>query len=189
MKRQRRRFRKQVQRLKVKHFKFLDESSVNMSLTRQYGRGAPGQRVVEGTPLPSGPQTTTLAVVGLAGITAPLVLRGAVNGSLFFTYMEQCVAPTLQAGDILFLDNLSAHKVPGLEALVAARGARLIYLPPYSSDLNPIEWVWSKVKAILRRLKARTFDDLVEALRQALRAVTPQDIQGWFTHCGYPIRG
>lgn len=187
MKRQRRRFRKKVQGLDAGHFKFLDESSVNTSLTRLYGRAAPAQRVVEGTPLPSGPQTTTLAVVGLAGLTAPLVCSGAVNGSFFYQYIEQCVAPSLQRDDILFLDNLAAHKVAGIEALIEAQGARVIYLPPYSSDFNPIEWVWSKVKAILRRLKARTFDDLVEALQQALRAITPEDIQGWFAHCGYPI--
>lgn len=187
MKRQRRRFRKKVHSLDAGHFKFLDESSVNTSLTRLYGRGAPAQRVVEGTPLPSGPQTTTLAMVGLAGLTAPLVCSGAVNGSFFYRYMEQCVVPTLQCGDILFLDNLSSHKVAGLDALVEGCGARLICLPPYSSDFNPIEWVWAKVKTLLRRLKARTFDDLVEALRQALQAITPEDIQGWFAHCGCPI--
>lgn len=187
MKRKRRRFRKEVETLDMSHFKFLDESSVNVSLTRLYGRAAPDRRVVDSAPLPSGPQTTTLAVVGLDGITAPLVLSGAVNGHIFYHYMEQCVAPSLQAGDILFLDNLASHKVAGLAALVEARGARLLYLPPYSSDFNPIEWVWSKVKTILRRLKARTFSDLIEALQQALRAITLEDIQGWFAHCGYAI--
>ncbi len=85
------------------------------------------------------------------------------------------------------MDNLSAHKVAGIEALIEACGARLIYLPPYSPDFNPIELAWSKVKTILRRLKARTFPDLIEALKQALLAITPQDVQGWFAHCGYAI--
>ena len=168
-------------------FKFLDESSVNTSLTRLYGRAAPGERVVDSAPLPSGPQTTTLAVMGLEGITAPLVLSGAVNGTVFYGYIQYCVAPTLQAGDVLFMDNLSAHRVAGIEYLIRARGAHLIYLPPYSSDFNPIEWAWSKIKTILRRLKARTFPDLIEALRRALLAITPQDAQGWFAHCGYAI--
>lgn len=187
MKRKRTAFKKQVAPLEVERFKFLDESSVNLSLTRRYGRAAPDQRVVDSTPQPSGPQTTTLAVVGLAGISAPLVLPGALNGNSFYGYVEQCVVPTLQPGDVLFMDNLSAHKVTGIAALIEACGARLIYLPPYSPDLNPIELAWSKVKTILRRLKARTFPDLIEALQQALLAITPQDVQGWFAHCGYAI--
>lgn len=187
MKRKRTQFKKEVAELDVDRFKFLDESSVNWSMTRLYGRAAPDQRVVDSAPLPSGPQTTTLAVIGLTGITAPLVLSGAVNGSVFYSYLEQCVVPTLQPGDVLFMDNLPAHKVAGIEALIIASGAYLIYLPPYSSDFNPIELAWSKVKTNLRRLKARTFPDLIEALKQALRAITPQDIRGWFTHCGYAI--
>jgi transposase len=171
----------------VKHFKFLDETCVNTSLTRLYGRAAPGERVVDSTPLHSGLQTTTIAVLGLKGVTAPLVLPGAITGAVFAEYLAQCVAPTLKRGDILFLDNLSAHKVAGLEALVQARGARLVYLPPYSADFNPIEWAWSKVKAHLRRLKARTAEALLEALAQALGAITSQDIRGWFAHCGYAI--
>ncbi len=187
MKRQRTLFQKAVGELDVAQFKFLDESSVNLSLTRLYGRAAPDQRVVDQVPLPSGPQTTTLAVMGLTGVTAPLVLSGAVNGPVFYGYIAQCVVPTLQPGDMLFMDNLPAHKVAGIEALIEAQGARLIYLPPYSPDFNPIELAWSKVKAMLRRLKARTLPNLIDALKLALLAITPQDIQGWFAHCGYAI--
>jgi transposase len=171
----------------IAHFKFLDESGVNLSMTRLYGRAAPDQRVVDSAPLPSGPRTTTLAVIGATGITAPLVLSGAVNGVIFAGYIAQCVGPTLQPGDILFMDNLSAHKVAGIATLIEACGAHLIYLPPYSSDFNPIELAWSKVKTILRRLKARTFPALIEVLKQALLAITPQDVQGWYAHCGYAI--
>ncbi len=187
MKRQRTRFQKEVAELDVTRFKFLDESGVNLSLTRLYGRAAPDQRVVDHVPQPAGPQTTTLAVIDLTGIAAPLVLSGAVNGTVFYGYIARCVVPTLQPGDVLFMDNLPAHKVAGLDALIEAQGARLIYLPPYSPDFNPIELAWSKVKTLLRRLKARTFLDLVAALKQALLAITPQDIQGWFAHCGYAI--
>ena len=123
----------------------------------------------------------------LDGVMAPLVLSGAVNGTVFYSYIEQCVVPTLKSGDILFMDNLSAHKVAGLEELIQACGAHLIYLPPYSPDFNPIELAWSKVKSILRRLKARTFPYLIKALKQALLAITPQDIHAWFAHCGYAI--
>jgi transposase len=187
VKRKRTWFKKKVALLEVEQFKFLDESSVNLSLTRLYGRAAPDQRVVDSTPQPSGPQTTTLAVIGLTGITAPLVLPGALNGNSFYGYIEQCVVPTLKPGEVLFMDNLSAHKVAGIKALIEACGARLLYLPPYSPDFNPIELAWSKVKTILRRLKARTWPDLIEALKQALLAITPQDVQGWFAHCGYAI--
>ena len=187
MKRKRSLFRKEVAALEVERFKFLDESSINLSLTRLYGRAAPAQRVVDSTPQPSGPQTTTLALIGWTGITAPLVLSGAVNGTVFYGYIQHCVVPTLKPGDILFMDNLSAHKVAGLEELIRSCGAHLIYLPPYSSDFNPIELAWSKLKIILLRLKARTFPDLIEALHQALLAITPQDIQAWFAHCGYAI--
>ena len=187
MKQQRSQFRNEVSDLDVKHFKFLDESSVNLSLTRLYGRAAPGERVVDSVPQPSGPQTTTLAVIGWNGISAPLVMSGAVNGTVFHGYIEQCVLPTLQPGDILFMDNLSAHKVAGLKELIQSCGAHLIYLPPYSPDFNPIELAWSKVKTILRRLKARSWSDLIEALKEALQAITTQDIHGWFAHSGYPI--
>ena len=187
MKRKRRAFKQAVAALDATRFKFLDESSVNLSLTRLSGRAAPGERVVDSTPLHSGPQTTTLAVIDLAGISAPLVLPGAVNGTVFYGYLQHCVVPTLQPGDVLVMDNLSAHKVAGIEDLIRACGAHLLYLPPYSSDFNPIEWAWSKVKTNLRRLKARTFPDLIEALKQALLAISPQDIRGWFAHCGYAI--
>ena len=156
-------------------------------MTRWYGRAAPGERVVDSVPQPSGPQTTTLAVIGWTGITAPLVLSGPVNGTVFSGYIEQCVIPTLQPGDILFMDNLSAHKVAGLAELIRSHGAYLIYLPPYSPDFNPIEFAWSKVKTILRRLKARTLPDLIDALKQALQTITPQDIHAWFAHCSYAI--
>jgi transposase len=168
VKRKRRQFQKEVAQLAVEHFKFLDESSMNIDLTRLYGRAAPGQRVVDSVPQPSGPQTTTLAVIGWTGINAPLVLSGPVNGTVFYGYIEQCVVPTLQPDDILFMDNLSAHKVAGLEELLRSHGAHLIYLPPYSADFNPIELAWSKIKTILRRLKARTVPDLIDALQHGL---------------------
>lgn len=187
MKRKRSQFRKEVSELDVKHFKFLDESSINTDMTRLYGRAAPGQRVVDSVPQASGPQTTTLAVIGWEGVSAPLMLSGSVNGSVFYAYIEQFVVPTLEPGDVLFMDNLSAHKVAGVEELIRSHGAHLIYLPPYSPDFNPIELAWSKVKTILRRLKARTWPDLIEALKEALLAITPQDIHSWFAHCGYAI--
>src|SRR3970282_1509806 len=113
-----------------------------------------------------GPERPPRAWNGSGGLSGRLVLWGAVNGTVCYGYMQQCVVPPLQPGEVLFMDNLSAHKVAGIEDLIRARGAHLIYLPPYSSDFNPIEWAWSKIKTILRRLKARTFPDLIEALHK-----------------------
>ena len=110
-----------------------------------------------------------------------------MTGNIFYSYLEPCVVPTLTAGDILLMANLSAHKVAGIDTRIEACGARLSYLPPYSSDFNPIELIWAKVKTALRRLKARTFPDLIKALKQALLSITPQDINGCFAHCGYTI--
>jgi transposase len=156
-------------------------------LTRLFGRAAPGQRVVEATPDDSGPHYTTVAALGQQGISAPWVFEGAMNSLTFETYVETQLCPTLDPEDIVVLDNLSAHKSARISQLIAARGARLEYLPPYSADFNPIELCWAKVKGAWRAAKARTLDALIEALAQALRAIRPQDAQAWFAHCGYGL--
>jgi transposase len=171
----------------LRHVKCIDEIGLNLGLTRLYGRAAPGERVTEGTPDYSGPHYTTIAALGLDGVTAPWIFEGAMTTLVFETYVEAELAPTLHRGDIVLADNLSAHKSAEAQRLVAKRGARLEFLPPYSSDFNPIELCWSKVKTALRAAKARTFDALLEALAHALRSVSPADIEAWFAHCGYAI--
>jgi transposase len=136
--------------------KFLDESGVNLGMTRLYGRATPGERVVEATPGISGPHYTVVAALGVQGVQAPLLFEGAMTRLAFETYIEDVLTPTLRRGDILLMDNLSAHKSASARAALEARGVQLIFLPPYSSDLNPIEQCWSKVKAALRAAKART---------------------------------
>jgi len=169
------------------HLKFIDEIGLHLGLTRLYGRAAPGERVTEGTPDYSGPHYTTLAAIGLRGVEAPWIFEGAMTTLAFQTYVEAELAPTLRHGDIVLADNLSAHKSPEAQRLIEARGAQLEFLPPYSSDFNPIELCWSKVKAALRAAKARTFADLLDALASALRSVSRADIQDWFAHCGYAL--
>ena len=164
---------------------FLDEFGAHLGLTRSYGRAAPGQRVTEGTPDYSGPHYTVVAILSLTGIAAPWVIEGAMNGAAFATYAQHELGPSLQTGDILVIDNLSAHKNAEARAALEARGVQLVFLPPYSADYNPIELCWSKVKQALRSAKARTFDSLLEAVRTALLAVAPDQAQGWFKHCGY----
>ena len=164
---------------------FLDEFGAHLGMTRTYGRAAPGQRVVEATPDYSGPHYTVVATINLAGVVAPWVFEGAMNGNTFATYAQHELAPSLQADDIVVIDNLSAHKSAAAQACLEARGVQVVYLPPYSSDFNPIELCWAKVKQALRSAKARTFDALLEALRTALLSVSPEDVKAWFKHCGY----
>ncbi len=190
VKRLRRKFGQQIkQELSevIQHLKFIDEMGAHLGLTRLYGRAAPGERVVEATPGYSGKHYTILATLGWNSVTAPWVLDGPMDTVAFETYVAQVLAPTLQVRDIVLLDNLSAHKAESIAQLVEARGARLEFLPPYSSDFNPIELCWSKVKTALRNAKARTLDALLKALVEALESVSLQDIHAWFKHCGYVL--
>jgi transposase len=169
------------------HLKFIDESGAHLGLTRLFGRAAPGQRVVEATPGYSGKHYTIIAALGLTEITATWLLEEAMTREAFELYVEQVLGPTLRVGDIVLIDNLNVHKSENARQAIEARGAQLQFLPPYSPDLNPIEKCWAKVKTVLRRLKARTFDELVEALDLAFQAITPEDARAWFAHCGYVI--
>jgi transposase len=187
VKRQRRAYQQRMTHELLRRLVFFDESGVNLGLTRLYGRAAPGERVVEATPGISRQHYTLLAAVHWKGLRAPLVLPGAINGFIFHTYVRDLLAPTLKAGYLVVIDNLPAHKVAGVREAIEARGAHLVYLPPYSSDLNPIEQCWAKVKQALRTAKARTFDALLDALAKALRSITPADILAWFHHCGYAV--
>jgi transposase/uncharacterized protein YnzC (UPF0291/DUF896 family) len=171
----------------VKRLKFIDESGANLGLTRLCGRAAPGQRVVEATPGYSGPHYTLLATLGWREVTAPWIFEGSIDRVAFEAYVRSQLLPTLRRGDIVVMDNLSAHTGETIRQLIEARGARLEFLPPYSPDFNPIELCWSKVKAALRAAKARTFEALLEALTKALRSISLTDIHDWFAHCGYVL--
>jgi transposase/uncharacterized protein YnzC (UPF0291/DUF896 family) len=171
----------------VKRLKFIDESGAHLGLTRLFGRAAPGQRIVEATPGYSGPHYTVVATLGWKEVMAPWIFEGAMNRVAFETYVRSQLLPTLRRGDIVVLDNLSAHTGETIRQLIEARGVRVQFLPPYSSDFNPIELCWSKIKTALRAAKARTFDALLEALTKALRSISLTDIQNWFAHCGYAL--
>lgn len=128
---------------------------------------------------------TAVAAVRLDGLVAPFTIDAAMDGEIFLTYIEQVLVPTLRAGDVVVMDNLSAHKRPQVVRLIEAAGAVVMYLPPYSPDFNPIEMIWSKVKRLLRSFAARTIDALHDAFGRAFAAVTTDDIAGCFRHCGY----
>jgi transposase len=170
-----------------KHLKFLDESGIHWGLTRLFGRAEPGVRVDETTPAYSGPHDTVVATMGLQGVLAPWVLEGSMNTVTFEADVEHELAKTLAPDDIVLLDNLSAHTSEKTRLLIEARGARRVFLSPYSPDFNPIELCWSKVKTALRAAKARTFEALLDALADALWAVSPADVEAWFAHCGYAL--
>ena len=158
---------------------FLDECSVNTGMTRLYGRGMSDERVVDYTPDVRFERTTLLSSVRLNGDMVPLVFEGSLNGDLFKEYISKCLAPTLHKGDIVIMDNLPSHKVKGVVEPILLTGASILYLPPYSPDLNPIEMMWSKIKAYLRKIKARTFHELAVAIVDALDSVSSSDICGW----------
>ncbi|MGE5754142.1 MAG: IS630 family transposase [Planctomycetaceae bacterium] len=164
---------------------FLDESGATTAMTRRYGRAPRGQRVDAAVPHGHWKVVTLTAAVRLGGVGACLAFDGATDTACFETYVDACLVPTLKPGDILLRDNLPCHKTAEVQRLLRSAGAEVRYLPAYSPDLNPIEKLFSKLKALLRSAAARTVDALIEAIGDALRAVTPGDIVGWFEHCGY----
>lgn len=164
---------------------FIDESGAKTNMTRLYGRAKEGQRAVDDTPSGHWCTTTMISSVRWDGSTACMVVDGATTKDIFKAYVENILLPTLRPGDVVVLDNLSSHKNQEVRDLIESVGAELWFLPPYSPDLNPIEKMWSKIKAILRKLKARTEKTLIEAIAYALESVTAADAKGWFKSCGY----
>jgi transposase len=162
---------------------FLDESGITTTMTRLYGRAPAGQRVVEATPQSHWNVVTLIGGLRLSGMVAPMTVEAATDGDVFLAYVEHFLCPVLRPGDVVVMDNLSAHKVNGVRDLIEAVGAQLLYLPPYSPDLNPIEKAWSKIKQILRATKARTAETLDQAISEALRLITADNATAWFRLC------
>jgi len=165
----------------------VDECGSNINLTPTYARAPRGARAYGTAPRNTATNTTLIASMSTAGMGAALVLTGATDAAAFVAYVEQVLGPTLTPGQIVVLDNLSAHKDTRVRAAIEARGCALWYLPAYSPDLSPIEEAFAKLKNLLRRAAARTREALVEAIAQALDLITAADAQGFFQHCGYPV--
>jgi transposase len=157
-------------------------------MTRLWGRAPRGERIDEATPQGHWKVLTTLGGLSLQGIEAAMTIESPTDGEVFTAYVEQVLGPKLQSGDVVVLDNLSAHKVAGIRELIEGCGAHLLYLPPYSPDLNPIEQAWSKFKRFLRAAKARTAEALEQAITEALKTITADNATAWFRHCGYGIQ-
>lgn len=164
---------------------FIDETGTNTAMARLRGRCRKGTRLI--AHVPHGHWKTTTFVAGLRcdAITAPLVVDGPMNGEIFRAYVEQHLLPTLHPGDVVIMDNLPAHKVEGIASMIEAAAATLIYLPPYSPDLNPIEQSFAKLKALLRKTAARTIPDLWDSIGGLLAAFSPLECSNYFRHAGY----
>lgn len=173
--------------LDLHRVKFIDESGINLAMTRLYGRAPRGERALGSAPQNYGQNITMLGALSCRGLEAVMTVEGATDSDVFRAYVQEVLCPTLHAGDVVVADNLSAHKAAGIQEALAARGARLLYLPPYSPDLNPIERCWSKIKTFLRAAKARTREALDAAVARALATVTASDARAWFAHCGYVL--
>lgn len=154
-------------------------------MARTNGRAPRGKRLIATVPHGRWHITTFVGALRQGGFTAPLVIEGAINGETFLAYVEQFLAPTLRPGDTLVMDNLSVHKVQGVREAVEARGATLLYLPPYSPDLNPIELAFSKLKTLLRSAAERTTERLWHTIGSLLDRFSPHDCAAYFRHCGY----
>jgi transposase len=162
---------------------FLDESGVTTRMTRLYARAPGGTRVHEGAPEGDWKILTILGAMSTRGIIAAMTIEAATDREIFLAYLDEVLCPQLQPGDVVVMDNLSSHKVDGVRQRIEARKAELIYLPPYSPDLNPIEKAWSKLKQILRQVKARTAEALDQAIAAAIPEISPANAQAWFRLC------
>ena len=167
------------------HLVFLDETGVTNNLLRRYGRAVRGARVHDHAPCGRWQTSTFLAALRVTGLTAPGVFDGAIDGPSFLAYVEQILVPTLSLGDIVIADNLSVHKVAGVRHAIERVGATLVYLPPYSPDLNPIELCFAKLKAIVRAARCRSIETLWPLLGECLQRFSPDECRNYFRHCGY----
>lgn len=166
---------------------FIDETWGKTNMTRLRGRSLKGDRLIDKSPHGHWQTTTLIAALGCEGIRCSTVVDGAVNADIFEAFVEHVLAPELKPGDVIILDNLSSHKRQRTRELIEAAGAELIFLPPYSPDLNPIEMVFSKIKQKLRSLACRTRTTLWESMQSVLDCITPIDAMNCFRHCGYTL--
>ncbi len=175
-------------RFDVRRLVFVDESGMHTSMMRLRSRAPRGERAYGKVPRNRGKNTTLIASMSLRGMEEAMCVKGATDAEVFEVYVEHFLAPTLEEGQVVVFDKLGAHRTKKVRELIEARGAEALFLPSYSPDLNPIEEAFSKIKSILRKVGARTHEALIEAISEALSAITPQDVAGWFNHCGYEAK-
>jgi transposase len=164
---------------------FIDESGINLAMTRLFARSGRGERARGKRPSKRGQNVSLIGAISLNGLLTQIALLGSIDGLTFEAFIAQRLVPKLWKGACVILDNCSIHLGEDIEAWIRNAGARLIYLPPYSPDFSPIENCWSKIKHILRSMEARTYPDLLKAIEVAFEQVSLDDLRGWFTHCCY----
>jgi transposase len=164
---------------------FLDETGSHIAMTRTHARAPLGERAVGRVPRNRGVVTTVIGAIAARGLTALMTVEGGTSGAVFLRFVRDHLVPTLRQGDVVVMDNLGAHHATGVRDAIEAAGASVLYMPPYSPDLNPIELCWSKFKDTLRTLGARTRVQLRETIAIAAQFITRSDARGWFRHCGY----
>jgi transposase len=164
---------------------FVDEMGANISLSPLYAWAPKGERAYCSVPRNRGPNTTLLSSMSIEGMGPSLAVEGATNREVFETYVEQILAPTLRRGQVVVMDNLTAHKGERVKELIERQGCELLYLPPYSPDFNPIEEAFAKIKSLMRKAETRSREALLEAMSTAISALSAQDARGFFEHCGY----
>jgi transposase len=165
----------------------LDESYATTTFTRLRGRCPRNQRLKQKVPAGHWKRLTVIAAITVAGVLAAASINASTDGQVFTTFINDCLVPALRPGMVIVMDNLSAHKVAAIRQSIESAGCRVVYLPPYSPDLSPIENIWSKSKAILRYLEARTVEDLEAAVTLAIQEVTAADCRNCFKACGYTL--
>lgn len=164
---------------------FVDESGINLGMTRLYGRAKSGERLYDCCPRNRGSNISLIGALSLDGLIATMSLSGSVNTEVFITYVQEILAPQLWMGAVVIMDNLPVHKAHRIQEIIASIGAKVVFLPPYSPDLSPIELCWSKLKQCLRTAKARTATAINQALTEIInQLISSDDAVGWFAHCG-----
>lgn len=182
-------FIQRIDKIPPEQLVFIDEFGTNLGMTRQYARAPRGQRAYGSVPRNADPNITLTMGLRQNGFVAPFAFEGATDGMAFQAYVKYQLAPELKCGDVVICDNLPAHHVAGIEPVLEAVGAKLLFLPPYSPDLSPIEHCGSKVKALIRAENPRSPEAVYDAMGHALERIKPSDARGWFEHCGYCTKG
>jgi transposase len=173
--------------VKLNDLVFIDETGVNLAMTRGYARAKKGKRAYSKCPYNRGKNITMIGAIAISGLLASLTFEGWTNKEAFLTYVKEVLVPQLWSGACVVMDNLPAHKATEVQKAIESVGARVVFLSPYSPDFNPIENCWSKLKEFLRTRESRTYQELDRAITEAINSVTEKDIIGWFTHCCYYV--
>lgn len=180
-------FQAEIQQIAPEDLVFVDESGITTQMVRRFARSQRGSRAIGRAPAGRYKTLTLLGALGLTGLRGLMTIAAATDEAVFLAFVEQVLVPELRPGQVVVFDNLAAHKRPAITAAITRAGCRVVLLPPYTPEWNPIEPCWSKIKEFLRSRAARTLETLETAVVDAMNAVSAQDAHGWFRHCGYNV--